>query len=53
MENILEVRNLKISFRTFFGEVEAVRGITFSVARKKPWLLWENQAAGSRLLPVG
>jgi oligopeptide transport system ATP-binding protein len=35
MENLLEVKNLQISFKTFFGEVEAVRGITFCVGRKE------------------
>ena len=31
MENLLEVKNLAVSFKTFFGEVEAVRSISFSV----------------------
>ena len=31
MTNILEVKNLQVSFKTFFGEVEAVRGISFNV----------------------
>ncbi|CDZ74640.1 Oligopeptide transport ATP-binding protein OppD [Peptoniphilus sp. ING2-D1G] len=35
MDNILEVRDLKISFKTFFGEVEAVRGISFDVPRSQ------------------
>ncbi len=35
MENILEVKNLRVSFQTFFGEVEAVRGISFSVGRRE------------------
>lgn len=35
MENILEVKDLQVSFQTFFGEVEAVRGITFNVGRKE------------------
>lgn len=29
--NILEVKNLSVSFQTFFGEVEAVRDISFAV----------------------
>lgn len=32
-ENILEVENLKVSFDTYAGEVQAVRGVTFSVAQ--------------------
>lgn len=35
MNNILEVKNLKVSFKTFFGEVEAVRGISFEVPNSK------------------
>lgn len=30
--NILEVNNLKVSFDTYAGEVQAVRGVTFNVA---------------------
>lgn len=33
MDNILEVKNLSVSFQTFFGEVEAVRNISFTVRR--------------------
>lgn len=32
MEKVLEVKNLAVSFKTFFGEVEAVRDISFSVS---------------------
>ncbi len=35
MEKVLEVKDLKVSFKTFFGEVEAVRGITFDVHKKE------------------
>lgn len=35
MENLLEVRDLKVSFQTFFGEVEAVRGVSFNVQKGK------------------
>lgn len=31
MEKVLEVKNLAVSFKTFFGEVEAVRDISFTV----------------------
>ena len=31
MEKVLEVKNLAVSFKTFFGEVEAVRSISFDV----------------------
>ena len=35
MENILEIKNLQVSFQTFFGEVEAVRDISFEVGKKE------------------
>lgn len=35
MENLLEVKNLKVSFETFFGEVEAVRDISYSLEKGK------------------
>lgn len=35
MEKVLEVKDLAVSFKTFFGEVEAVRGISFDVNRKE------------------
>lgn len=33
MDNILEINNLSVSFQTFFGEVEAVRNVSFSLKR--------------------
>lgn len=35
MEKILDIKNLQISFKTFFGEVEAVRNISFHVGKKE------------------
>ncbi len=35
MEKILDIKNLQISFKTFFGEVEAVRNISFYVGKKE------------------
>ena len=35
MKKILTVKDLKISFKTFFGEVEAVRGISFDIEKKE------------------
>src|ERR671913_1201320 len=32
-ENILEVKDLEISFATYAGEVQAVRGVTFDLRR--------------------
>ncbi|WP_027632943.1 ABC transporter ATP-binding protein [Clostridium hydrogeniformans] len=33
MENLLEVKNLEVSFKTYAGEVKAVRGISFDVKK--------------------
>jgi oligopeptide transport system ATP-binding protein len=33
MENILEVKNLNISFHTFSGEVQAIRGVDFELKK--------------------
>ncbi|MFD2169464.1 ABC transporter ATP-binding protein [Tumebacillus lipolyticus] len=33
MNNILEVKDLKVSFHTYAGEVQAVRGVTFSLKK--------------------
>ncbi|WFA08625.1 ABC transporter ATP-binding protein [Tissierella sp. Yu-01] len=35
MEKVLEVKDLAVSFKTFFGEVEAVRKISFEVGKKE------------------
>lgn len=35
MEKLLEVKNLSVSFQTFFGEVEAVRDISFHVGKSE------------------
>lgn len=35
MEKVLEIKDLKVSFKTFFGEVEAVRGISFDVGKRE------------------
>lgn len=35
MEKVLEIKNLQVSFKTFFGEVEAVRGISLDVGKKE------------------
>ncbi|PKM94069.1 MAG: peptide ABC transporter ATP-binding protein [Firmicutes bacterium HGW-Firmicutes-1] len=60
MEKILEVKDLQISFKTFFGEVEAVRGISFDVGRKETVAIVGESGCGKsvtansimQLLPV-
>lgn len=53
MSNILEVKNLKISFKTFFGEVEAVRGIDFNVERKKTLAIVGESGCGKSVTANG
>ena len=53
MNNILEVKNLQISFKTFFGEVEAVRGITFSVGRKETVAIVGESGCGKSVTASG
>ena len=43
MENLLEVKNLRVSFKTFFGEVEAVRDISYNVKKGKTLAKLGNQ----------
>ena len=46
METKLQVRNLRISFRTANGKVQAVRGIDFDLA-KGPWPSWASPVPAS------
>lgn len=31
MKNLIDVKNLRVSYHTYAGEVQSVRGVTFSV----------------------
>ena len=44
MSDLLEVKNLSVSFDTLQGELKAVRNVSFSL-RKGEVLLWGNPAA--------
>ena len=42
---ILEVKNLRVSYHTYAGEVKAVRGVQFSLEKVRRSQLWANPAA--------
>lgn len=58
-QNILEIQDLSVSFATFFGEVEAVRDVSFNVERGKTLAIVGESGCGKsvtansimRLLP--
>ena len=45
MSRLLEVKNLKTSFRTHIGDVQAVRGVSLYLDKGKHWELLENLVA--------
>ncbi len=53
MEKVLEVKDLRISFQTFFGEVEAVRGITFDVGKKETVAIVGESGCGKSVTASG
>ncbi len=61
MENILEVKELNISFHTFAGEVKAIRGVNFDLKKGETLAIVGESGSGKsvttkaimRLLPPG
>ena len=45
MDDLLKIEDLKISYYTYAGEVQSVRGVSFSVRKGETLASWENQAA--------
>lgn len=50
-EKLLEVKNLRVSYHTYAGEVQSVRGVSFTVNKARRWPLWVSPAAASLLRP--
>lgn len=46
MDKLLQVKNLKVSFETFFGEVEAVRDVSFEVETGKTLAIVGESGSG-------
>ena len=42
MKSLVEVKDLSVSYYTYAGEVQAVRGISFNICEQLRWL--ENRA---------
>ncbi|ESU32658.1 peptide ABC transporter ATP-binding protein [Bacillus sp. 17376] len=61
MENILEVKDLNISFHTFAGEIKAIRGVNFELKKGETLAIVGESGSGKsvttkaimRLLPPG
>ncbi len=61
MENILEIKDLNISFHTFSGEVQAIRGVNFELKKGETLAIVGESGSGKsvttktimRLLPPG
>ena len=61
MEKILEVKNLNISFHTFAGEVQAIRGVNFELKKGETLAIVGESGSGKsvttkaimRFLPPG
>ena len=48
-KKLLEVKDLSVSFNTYAGEVQALRGISFSVDRGETLALLESLVRGNQL----
>ena len=46
---LLDVQDLTFSFNTYAGEVQAVRGVSFTLEGARAWALWVSPAAANPL----
>ena len=50
-EKLLEVKNLRVSYHTYAGEVQSVRGVSFTVNKGETVAVGVSPAAASLLRP--
>ena len=50
MKTLLEVKDLQVSFDTYAGEVQAVRGVTFDLKKGETLAIVENLVLVNQLL---
>ena len=47
MNNLIEVKNLCVSYQTYAGEVKSVRGVNFTVEKGEPLAIVGESGCGN------